>query len=212
MEFLFQADTQEDTDAASQVVVFQGQDGQYVDHSGNIVNLAAYGIDVSKGVELQVIPETQQNSQTPSDIDENSQSLLIPSTPSKMTSQSVIANRTPSQVSSSQSVPARRTTSQGTTNSADPILRRARSLLHSTGQAATPTTSAPTTVTVPSSSAVVFVGDDTTSAIPTFTSQVKKGKADYLEDHLLRIDDPGEQTYKTILNLLYFFIQMIHIW
>ena len=161
---------------------------------------------MAEGVQLQVIPETQNNSQSIADDDDNSQSLLIPSGSNLQSSIPAVTTRS-SVLTNSDS---------GKTNgSADAVLNRARSLLQTTSRVPRPNSTVSSTTSlsvvqstgtnvtgpstvhttvaqIPASSSMVFVGENSNSAIPTFKSTMKKGKADYLSDHLLDIENAGE--------------------
>ena len=163
---------------------------------------------MAEGVQLQVIPETQNNSQSIADDDDNSQSLLIPSGSSLQSSIPAVTTHSSSSVLTN--------SDSGKNNgSADAVLNRACSLLQTTSRVPRPNSTVTSTTSlsvvqstgtnvtglstvhttvapIPASSSMVFVGENSKSTIPTFTSNVKKGKADYLSDHLLDIENAGE--------------------
>ena len=178
-------DSQPSSLPASQTTLFQSKDGQYVDQSGNVVNLSAYGIDVTKGVEIWCVPETQQStlSQNVADDDSNSQSLLLPLCPSSTNyvSTAIQPNIAPT---SSQS------NGQGFIN----ILPRSD----------TPSAPASAAATEGSDNSVLFVGESNTSALPTFTTQKMKGKAEYTEEHVVDIVKEGDgKTTKFHMTVYY---------
>ena len=167
----------------SQTTLFQSRDGNYMDQSGNIVNLSAYGIDVTKGVLIECVPDSQCSCLSQNDTDdEASQSILAPpGTQKKKNHEGNLA-------------------SQSTSTGRDIINILPRSETQSLQNS---------NATQSSDNSVLFVGECSTTALPTFSAPVKKGKPDYTEEHIVDVLKGGDRFGGIVLFEFYYVVQFL---